>query len=90
MVATFAALIILAVTVQGVLRLREAREAAEKALSAAAYISEWRSPTRNLLRSPYDAVHKDSPRLGEYLYELETNSLKTKHYIPRAKETERP
>lgn len=79
MVPTFAALIILAVTVEGVLRLREARESTEKALSAAAYISEWRSPTRNLLRSPYDAVHKDSPRLGEYFFELKTDSLKTKH-----------
>jgi anti-sigma factor RsiW len=89
-VAAFAALIILAVTVQGVLRLREARGEMEKALSAAAYISDWRSPTQNLLHSPYDAMHKDSPRLGEYFYELERDALKMKHYLPRAKETEKP
>lgn len=88
--AAFAALVILAVWANETWKLRERREETVKALSAAADISNWRSPTQDLLRSPYDTLLKGPPRLGEYFYELKPGTLKMEHYAPRAKERENP
>lgn len=88
--AAFAALVILAVSAFTASRLRERREETEKAFSAAADISNWRSPTQDLLRSPYDSLRRGSPRLGEYFYELKPDTLPREHHAPRAKEKENP
>lgn len=86
--AAFAALVILALSVEGMVTLRHRRDETQKTLSAAAYVSNWKSPTQNLLVSPYDALPKRSPRLGKYFYDLKTDNLKIEHYAPRAKEKE--
>ena len=87
--AAFAALVIVAVSANEMWKQRERLEETEKALSAAVDISSWRSPTQDLLRSPYDTSLKGPPRLGEYFYELKTDTLKMEHYAPRAKEREK-
>jgi hypothetical protein len=88
--AAFAALVILAVSAFTASRFRERRQETEKALSAAADISKWRSPTQDLLRPPYDSLRGGSPRLGEYFYELKPDTLNRERYTPRAKEKENP
>lgn len=51
-------------------RVNQAQEAAS--FSAAASISNWRSPTQELLNSPHDGWRAASPRLGQSFYPLET------------------
>jgi anti-sigma factor RsiW len=46
-------------------------QTATDAASAAA-LSRWRSPTASLLRSPADALLRESPRLGEFYYPLDS------------------
>lgn len=47
-------------------------EATTDATSAAA-LSRWRSPTASLLRSPADALLRESPRLGEFYFPLDSD-----------------
>lgn len=56
-------------------RTGERRKETERALSAAATIGSWRSPTQGLLRSPIDHWLKAPPRLGEYFYPLNTDVI---------------
>lgn len=48
----------------------ERREQAVAVLAAAVALSNWRSPTEALLRSPADPLLKTLPRLGESFFEL--------------------
>jgi hypothetical protein len=88
--AAFAALVIFAVSALTAWRLRERQAETEKALSAAADISNWSSPTQDLLRSPYDSLRRGPPRLGKYFFELKPDTLNREHHAPRAKEKENP
>jgi hypothetical protein len=88
--AAIAALVILAVSLGVVSGLREKRRETDKTLLAATRISNWRSPTQDLLRSPYDTLHRTPPRLGEYFYPFKTDTLNVDHQAPREKEDENP
>ncbi len=84
--AALAAAILLAATAGVAWKVRAQRENAEKALSAATEISSWKSPTLELLHSPYESVLGAAPRLGEGYYRLEAVDTKRKNSNPRAKE----
>jgi hypothetical protein len=84
--AAFAVLIFLAASLGVMWRVRSQRENAEVALSMASRISSWKSPTQELLRSPYESVLSGTPRLGEGFYQLDGSGLKTKNSAPRVKE----
>jgi hypothetical protein len=88
--AAFAVVAFLATTVGISWRHRAQSEETERALSAAAGISRWKSPTRELLRSPYDGLLKAAPRLGETYYRLDTDDLKRDRSVRGAKEKEKP
>jgi hypothetical protein len=70
-------------------RVRSQREDAEVALSMASRISSWKSPTQELLRSPYESVLSGTPRLGEGFYQLDAGGLKRKNSAPRVKEKQK-
>jgi anti-sigma factor RsiW len=84
--AAFAVAVLLTFSLGELWRLRTQREETERALSAAAEIFTWKSPTRELLRSPYDSLLKSAPRLGETFYPLDTGSLKKDSSARRTKE----
>ena len=88
--AAFAAVAFLAASLGISWRHRAQREETERALSAAAGISRWKSPTRELLRSPYVGLLKGALRLDETFYRLDTNGLRTDHSARRAKEKQKP
>lgn len=71
--AALAGLIVALACLAYVWRTRERRKETQRALSAAATIESWRSPTQGLLRSPIDRWLKAPPRLGEYFYPLNTD-----------------
>lgn len=81
-----AAMIFLAASLGVVWKVRVQRESAERALSAAAEISSWKSPTQPLLRSPYESVLGAPPRFGEGFYHLDAAGLKSTNSAPRVKE----
>lgn len=87
--AAFAVLVILAVSLAVVWKY-EKRKDLEETLSAAASISNWKSPTQDLLHSSYDSLHKGPPRLGEYFYPVKTNASKVNHPAPLEKERQNP
>jgi anti-sigma factor RsiW len=80
--AALVGLTIFAASMTYVWRARERREETDRALSAAAAIGSWRSPTRVLLRSPTDRLLKAPPRLGEYFYPLKSDTLKKEKEDP--------
>jgi len=80
--AALAGLTIFAASVTYFWRAQERREETDRALSAAAAIGSWRSPTRSLLRSPTNRLLKAPPRLGEYFYPLESGTLKKEKEDP--------
>lgn len=84
--ATLGALLVLAASVAVSWRMREQRQETEQVLSAAASIGNWKSPTQELLRSRYDSWRKSQPRLVEYFYDLNSDSLKEERPAPRRKE----
>jgi hypothetical protein len=86
--AACAAVVFLAVSLGVLWRHRAQREESERALSAAAGISSWKSPTQELLRSPYETLFERPPRLGEYFYKLDSGGLEMKNSVSRAKEKE--
>jgi anti-sigma factor RsiW len=88
--AALAALILLAVSAIVVWRQREKRKDLDETLSAAASISNWRSPTEDLLHSPYDSLHQAPPRLGEYFYPVKMDASSTNHQAPPEKEKQNP
>jgi hypothetical protein len=88
--AAFAAVVFLAVSLGISWRYRAQRQETERALSAAAGISRWKPPTRELLRSPYDSLLKGAPRLGETFYRLDTGGSGTDHSARGAKEKQKP
>jgi hypothetical protein len=88
--AAFAAVAFLAASLGISWRHRAQREETERALSAAAGISRWRPPTRELLRSPYDGLLTGGPRLGETFYHLDTGGFGTGHSARGAKEKLKP
>jgi hypothetical protein len=88
--AAFAAVAFLAASLGISWRHRAQREETERALSAAAGISRWRPPTRELLRSPYDGLLKGAPRLGETFYRLDAGGFGTDHSARGAKEKQKP
>ena len=88
--AAFAAVAFLAASLGISWRHRAQREETERALSAAAGISRWRPPTRELLRSPYDGLLKGAPRLGETFYRLDAGGFGTDHSARSAKEKQKP
>ena len=90
MAAAFTAVAFLATSLGISWRQRAQREATERTLSAAAGISRWKSPTRELLRSPYDGLLKGAPRLGETFYRLDAGGLRTDHSARGAKEKQKP
>ena len=49
------------------------RKEAERTLSAASAIGNWKSPTESLLRSPTDRWLKATPQFARYFYPLSTN-----------------
>jgi hypothetical protein len=71
-------------------RHRGQRQETERALSAAAGISRWKPPTRELLRSPYDGLLKGAPHLGETFYRLDTGGFGMDHSAGGAKEKQKP
>jgi hypothetical protein len=87
--AAFAVLIFLAASLGVMWRVRSQRENAEAALSLASRISSWKSPTQELLRSPYESLLSGTPRLGEGFYQLNAGGLKTKNSAPRVKENKK-
>jgi hypothetical protein len=87
--AALAAMIFLAASLGVLWKVRVQREGAERALSAAAEISSWKSPTQELLRSPYENVLSGIPRLGEGFYQLDAGGLKRKNSAPRVKENKK-
>jgi anti-sigma factor RsiW len=87
--AAFAVLIFLAASFGVMWRVRSQRENAEAALSMASRISSWKSPTQELLRSPYESLLSGTPRLGEGFYQLNASGLKTKNSAPRVKENKK-
>ena len=88
--AAFAAAAFLAASLGISWRHRAQREETERALSAAARISRWKPPTRELLRSPYDGLLKGAPRLGETFYRLDTGVFGTGPSARGAKEKQKP
>jgi hypothetical protein len=88
--AAFTAVVFLAASLGISWRYRAQREETERALSAAAGISRWKSPTLELLRSPYEGLLKGAPRLGETFYRLDTGGLKTDDSARGAKEKQKP
>jgi hypothetical protein len=88
--AAFAAVAFLAASLGISWRHRAQREETERALSAAAGISRWKPPTRELLRSPYDGLLKGAPRLGETFYRLDSGGFGTGHSARGAKEKQKP
>jgi hypothetical protein len=88
--AAFAAVVFFAASLGISWRHRAQREETERALSAAAGISRWKSPTRELLRSPYCGLLTGAPRLGETFYRLDTGGLRTDHSARGAKEKQKP
>jgi hypothetical protein len=67
-IATVPALAILvAVCIHG-WRVHGRQQEAEKAISAASAIANWKSPTQDLLQFPVEGWLKTPPRLGEYFY----------------------
>jgi hypothetical protein len=88
--ATFAAVAFLSASLGISWRHRAQREEAERALSAAAGISRWKPPTRELLRSPYEGLLLGAPRLGETFYRLDTGGFGTDHSARGAKEKQKP
>ena len=88
--AAFAAAAFLAASLGISWRHRAQREETERARSAAARISRWKPPTRELLRSPYDGLLKGAPRLGETFYRLDTGGFGTDHAARGAKEKQKP
>lgn len=88
--AAFAAAALLAASLGVLWRLRAQHEESERALSAAGGISGWKSPTRGLLRSPYETLLERPPRLGEYFYELDSGGVEIDNSAPRAKEKHNP
>lgn len=54
----------------------EQQRQTQRALSVAAAISSWRSPTQGLLRSPTGPWLNSVPRLGESFYEWKPNAPK--------------
>jgi anti-sigma factor RsiW len=87
--AAIAAAVFLAASLGVLWKSRVQREDSERALSVAAEISSWKSPTRELLRSPYESVLKGTPRLGEGFYRLDASGVKTENSAPRAKEKQK-
>jgi hypothetical protein len=88
--AGFAVVAFLATSLGISWRHRAQREETERALSAAAGISRWKSPTRELLRSPYDGLLKGAPRLGETFYRFDAGGFGTNHLAGGAKEKQKP
>jgi hypothetical protein len=88
--AAFAAVVVLTASLGISWRLRAQREESERALSAAAGISSWKSPTRKLLHSPYEILLGRPPRLGEYFYKLNSGGPEINNSTPRAKEKQNP
>jgi anti-sigma factor RsiW len=88
--AAFAAAVFLAASIGVLWKVRAQREDAERALSAAAGISSWKSPTRELLHSPYGGLLKSAPRLGKTFYQLDIGSLKVSNAAHRVKEKQNP
>jgi len=88
--AAFAAAVFLAASLGVLWRLRAQRQETERVLSAAARISSWKSPTRELLHSPYEILLERPPRLGEYFYQLDSGGPLMKNSAPRAKEKQNP
>jgi hypothetical protein len=86
----FAAAALLAASLGILWRHRAQRQETERALSAAAGISRWKPPTRELLRSPYDGLLKGAPRLGETFYRLDTGGFGMDHSARGAKEKQKP
>lgn len=89
-VAALTGAAILAASVGLARKLREKRTDFHETLSAATSISNWRSPTQDLLRSPYDAVHEPPPRLGEYFFPVKTGTSSANHHAPTVKEKRNP
>ncbi len=87
--ATFAVVIFLAASFGVMWRVRSQRENAEVALSMASQISSWKSPTQDLLRSPYESVLSGTPRLGEGFYQLDASGLKRENSAPSLKEMQK-
>ena len=73
--AAFAVAVLLTFSLGELWRLRTQREETERALSAAAEIFTWKSPTRELLRSPYDSLLKKRATPGR-------NFLSTRYRKP--------
>lgn len=88
--AAFAAVVLLAASLGLLRRIRAQRVENQKELSAAVGISSWKSPTQELLRSPYDTLLERPPRLGEYFYKLDGGGPEMKNSAPRAKEKQNP
>jgi hypothetical protein len=88
--AVFAAVAFLAASLGISWRHRAQREETERALSAAAGISRWKPPTRELLRSPYDGLLRGGPRLGETFYRLDTGGFGTGQSARGRKEKRKP
>jgi hypothetical protein len=88
--AACAGVVLLAASLGLLRRIRTQQVETKKELSAAVGISSWKSPTRELLRSPYDTLLERTPRLGEYFYKLDSGSPKMKNSAPRAKEKQNP
>ena len=88
--AAFAAVAFLAAALGISWRHRAQREETERALSAAAGISRWKPPTRELLRSPYDGLLRGGLRLGETFYRLDTDGFGTGHSARVRKEKRKP
>jgi hypothetical protein len=88
--AAFAAVVLFAASLGGLWRLREQRQEAKRALSAADRISSWRSPTRELLHTPYNGLLKGAPRLGEAFYRLDAGGSRTANWARDLKEKQKP
>jgi hypothetical protein len=73
--AAVAGLILVAASTAWIWKAQEQRKQTQQALSAAAVIGGWQSPTQGLLGSPTHPWLNSVPRLGEYFYELKANSL---------------
>ena len=89
-VFAFAVLLIAAVSLSAVWQQRKQRADTERTLSAAASLSNWKSPTQDLLHSSYDALEAAPPRLGDYFYPLNTNASNQQHQVVPEKDEKRP
>jgi len=87
--AAFSVVVFLAASLGMMWRVRSQREDAEVALSMASRISSWKSPTQELLRSPYESVLSGTPHLGAGFYQLDAGDSKTKNSAPRVKEKQK-